>query len=348
MAIHKFFFPLCAAALSAALLSGCIGGLPGLPDDGTATPTPAWMTPSGNATPAPEATPGRNQCIGDCDDLNPCTADECGPRTGFQCSHVALFGAVQGCAGSNGSSCTDMSCDAGACVTRITSPCCGNGRCEDGEDCTCGDCVCEGSGLCCNGSCLDPVCVTDLECDDSDKCTYDSCGEPNTCGSACVFAPRACIDADGCCGAGCDFVSDNDCYAFGKGENTTDSRKMVIRVDNVIIRNCLLERTGNYEKWVALQLTLKSADGKNKSFARSDFEIYDPYIEKHLAWSVPEGTDCAERDAEYMLTDGNVSAERTGLVYYSYKELLYMQGGKEVTYRDANGSRLVWLIRPSG
>jgi hypothetical protein len=76
--------------------------------------------------------------------------------------------------------------------------------CTDGLPCGCGNGVIEPGEIC------DP-CPTD--CDDGNACTIDTLvGDPAQCAAECEHAPvTACADGDGCCPAGCDNTSDDDC-----------------------------------------------------------------------------------------------------------------------------------------
>jgi len=83
---------------------------------------------------------------------------------------------------------------------------CGDGKCEDNEDednC-CTDCGCPSGKYCKKNKCEYPYCEDDLDCDDDDICTIDSCVSPNKPGSYCLNDPiRQCVSGDLCCPAGC-------------------------------------------------------------------------------------------------------------------------------------------------
>jgi hypothetical protein len=143
----------------------------------------------------------------DCGDGKSCTVDwclnpgscvaECDNREIAVCMHN------DGCCASGCSSATDSDC----------SSSCGNRLCEAGESCTSceQDCGC-GSGLCCGGMCVEPLCVADYECDDGSACTIDSCSGAGGCSAQCQYTRIvACLNNDGCCPVGCNEVSDNDC-----------------------------------------------------------------------------------------------------------------------------------------
>ena len=111
---------------------------------------------------------GSPACPPSCDDLNPCTTDNCGPATGFSCAHAPVAGGTtcddgnacttgdscQGgqCAGDAATICpaaTDpcqvAACDpaSGACTTVLApngTACSGGNFCTVGESCTAGVC----------------------------------------------------------------------------------------------------------------------------------------------------------------------------------------------------------------
>jgi hypothetical protein len=150
-----------------------------------------------------------------CNDNNSCTKDSCSKETSYECRHEAVI------------------------------PCCGNGKCEEGEnrsvcpqDCqkpecnlTCETCEvinneacsCENitqcvSDSCCpsgcdyasDNDCPNPnLCETDSDCNDSNSCTQDTCsGQPKNC----TYAPvTECLAADGCCPENCAYPDDSDC-----------------------------------------------------------------------------------------------------------------------------------------
>jgi MYXO-CTERM domain-containing protein len=91
----------------------------------------------------------------------------------------------------------------------------GDGCCPAGcdhatdDDCSasCGDGVVDPAETC------DPPESCPADCDDQDPCTDDLLtGSSANCNVACSnTAVVACVDGDGCCPAGCDEASDNDC-----------------------------------------------------------------------------------------------------------------------------------------
>lgn len=65
-----------------------------------------------------------------CDDSNPCTKDT---ASVFGCAHEPLDGGASGC-NAIVPPCRQQMCEAGACVLRNMTQCCGNGACEANED----------------------------------------------------------------------------------------------------------------------------------------------------------------------------------------------------------------------
>ncbi|MFC1611991.1 PKD domain-containing protein [Myxococcota bacterium] len=99
---------------------------------------------------------------------------------------------------------------------------CGNGICEQTEDCgTCeSDCdTCEavcGNGVLEQNETCDPSSSCPTGCDDGDVCTVDErAGSPETCDVSCVHSEVVdCVDLDGCCPAPCNQVTDSDCVGL--------------------------------------------------------------------------------------------------------------------------------------
>ncbi len=56
------------------------------------------------------------------------------------------------------------------------------------------------------------ACYSDSDCDDGNSCTTDTCNNPGTSSASCSHTQiTSCIDNDGCCPAGCNVNTDNDC-----------------------------------------------------------------------------------------------------------------------------------------
>ena len=127
----------------------------------------------------------------DCDDGLYCNGDEtcqagvCQAGTPVDCSSLS-------------DQCNDGVCDEGLdqCIAEPKAE--GTG-CEDGLFCTVDD-------YCSSGSC---VSGSQRTCNDNEECTVDSCDENNdVCNHEVI---TTCVSGDGCCPAGCDFTTDNDC-----------------------------------------------------------------------------------------------------------------------------------------
>lgn len=140
--------------------------------------------------PAHAQTPCTPGVVGQCDDLNDCTQDDCDPLAAV-CTHVP-FPDGDGCDDASGCTAFDT-CQAGACVglpVARCQPCQGNDDCEDGDDCTidtCEDGACQRAGgagcddddpCTANDRCVDGTCAGDLVvCDDGVACTADFCSD---------------------------------------------------------------------------------------------------------------------------------------------------------------------------
>jgi len=149
-----------------------------------------------------------------CNDGVACTMDACVDPLGT-CSNTPDSGQCN-----DGNACTTDVCDAvSGCTNTATSPCCGNGTCESGENCnTCpGDCF---AGTAVNPSCGNGICEA-FDRENCKRCPQDCAGTeqgPFCCGdggdgdnpvscadSRCTAGGFQCIDVPGtasCCGDG--------------------------------------------------------------------------------------------------------------------------------------------------
>lgn len=133
------------------------------------------------------------QCLAgeetDCDDENPCTAEDCDPEVG------CIYTPLDGVECDDGDVCTiDDNCEADACVPGTQAL-----DCNDGNECT-GDLCHPVSG--CYHELNDNPCCDDSGvnmCDDGNWCTVDNCN-PDT--GECFYEPNAlaCDDQDPCTG----------------------------------------------------------------------------------------------------------------------------------------------------
>lgn len=93
-------------------------------------------------------------CPESCDDGNPCTKDFCSSETNYQCEHSPIVGATEGCQDLV-ETCKQYQCLESECQIVTLADCCGNGKCDVGEDWE--------------------TCPQDCErCDDGNPCTEDS------------------------------------------------------------------------------------------------------------------------------------------------------------------------------
>ncbi len=149
-----------------------------------------------------------------CDDGNGCTTDSCSPVDGAaSCTHTAVD-AASATVCDTGDVCQVGSCAAGACV--------GKTKCADDNPCTqdfcnktSGACTFQASktntpcslgacetGLMCNEvlkqcSVKGPT-YKELDCDDKDACTVDSCDPAKGCVHTAIAEGGACNDGDAC------------------------------------------------------------------------------------------------------------------------------------------------------
>lgn len=158
----------------------------------------------------------------ECDDDNVCTTDSCDPSSG--CVHATL---------ADGTQCELPAGKIGTCTGGSCAGCTADEDCDDGFPCTTDQCD-TASGLCtndpvdgacddgdvCNGAeACDPrvgcVSGTELDCDDYDKCTSDSCDPA----MGCQNVEKSCDDGDVCtddyCSYGWCYHRTADCCVHG-------------------------------------------------------------------------------------------------------------------------------------
>jgi hypothetical protein len=171
------------------------------------------LVPSGDGQPCDDGNScslgdlcSQGQCaagpMANCNDGNPCTNDSCDPAMGCihtdnqapcsdgnvcttadQCDNgECLPGPLLSCNDDNG--CTDDTCDPAIGCSHINNV----APCDDGNACT-------GNDSCSGGSCKGG---TDVDCNDANPCTADSCSPAN----GCVYQllTSACDDGDNCTG----------------------------------------------------------------------------------------------------------------------------------------------------
>ena len=155
----------------------------------------------------------------ECDDGNECTDDDC---VGGLCENTPV---------PDYTVCTGGVCCGGLCTAIV---CSSDTDCIDGDECTTDTCtdpgLCSascsntpvpdyspcsvGGTVCCSGTCTNPACLADLDCDDGEECTTDTCTNVGTCSAFCENTWPACDPdaADTCCGPTCHSGNDFDCH----------------------------------------------------------------------------------------------------------------------------------------
>ena len=186
--------------------------------------------------------PGCCQVESDCDDDDPCTADNCVDHTCFTtpvqgcCTHAA------DCVDDN--PCTEEACAENVCKLTLKNGCCvENEECDDADPCTADACVsnecassplpdccqtgeacddgnaCTLEDVCVGGACVGaPIpgcCIVDADCNDAEPCTEDVCNpETGLCASTPLESGSPCDDGDPCTGP--DTCQGGVCQGFGK------------------------------------------------------------------------------------------------------------------------------------
>lgn len=165
----------------------CVGGVcepEGTCGDGTVDAAESCDTGIGS---------GPGSCPTSCDDGQACTADALsGAACDTVCTHDEIVAAVSGdgCCPSGANASSDSDCPSA----------CGDGFVDVSEQCDTG--ITTGPGAC------------PTTCSDTDACTIDTLMDAGTCQATCTFtAITAAADGDGCCPAGENANTDNDCSA---------------------------------------------------------------------------------------------------------------------------------------
>jgi len=129
-----------------------------------------------------------------------------GPCPPCQCLSDAACGDGLFCTGAE-------TCDAFGNCQPGSYPCPAQLCDETGDRCV--DCFtnadCTGGRICCSGACATPACTSNANCSDGNSCTADVCSNPGTCTASCSNPPVACGPNDGCCPAGCSYLTDPNC-----------------------------------------------------------------------------------------------------------------------------------------
>ncbi len=154
----------------------------------------------------------QRECVGGCDDANPCTTDSCDGTTGL-CQYAPNAGAScdDGNACTSGDLCqADATCSGTAVICTALDQCHGVGTCDpqtglcsdpvkpDGSSCT-DDSTCTNQDQCVNGICVPGV---PISCDDANVCTDDSvCDSVSGCVHSNLDNGTPCSDQNACNGA---------------------------------------------------------------------------------------------------------------------------------------------------
>jgi len=168
-------------------------------------------------------------CLDTCDDGNPCTSDYCSKDTGYSCAHSPINGPQAGCYGEL--ICGIRTCNNGICSINYYPDCCGNEKCEAGEDYV---------------NCLEDC----PDCDDENECTNDHYD----------YDLQRCVNniITPCCGNGiCDkgaetsFNCPKDCPdCDDKNELTVDSFNYVVQeCENILAYYFIDDFEGDLKYW---------------------------------------------------------------------------------------------------
>ncbi len=120
----------------------------------------------------------------------------------YYCNGAEICNVAIGCQAGLPIDCNNNECTFGSCNESIDA--CEYNNIADNTACN--------EGICCTGICGSPACSTNIDCNDDNFCTIDTCSDVGTCASACSYEEiTQCINNDDCCPAGCTYDNDNDC-----------------------------------------------------------------------------------------------------------------------------------------
>lgn len=241
----------------------------------------AYVCPDGSEVGSPIDC---SSCPATCDDGNPCTSDICNQNTGFACQHSNLNGPQTGCEGSLGN-CQERTCSSGTCKTQQQAPCCGSGKCEQGETCSScpQDCGCMQGSECCGNICREPLCATDYDCGDGLESTLDECIGTG-CNATCMHTEATeCMSGDGACPEGCNYINDTDCpyLSIRYHGNVTDELKATIT--SKATRHCFgvdKDKGKDYGYFLVLTVDFENDGLKEKMIPTNTITVFvngEPY-----------------------------------------------------------------------
>lgn len=191
---------------------------------------------------------------------------------------------------------------------------CGDGKCVVGESYVtcCTDCGCLPRFRCENNRCVaEPKdkCSTDLECEDGDVSTKDTCeGTPKEC----VHSPiTGCADADMYCPEGCTYEQDNDCEPPAEEEEAEEAEITGEQESPQISQVTITPETADIGQEITVSAKVTDANGKD-DIQRVWFEVLE------LAQTKGEIQDMNDKgdDGDPAAGDGTYTGKRKIAEYY--------------------------------
>ena len=175
---------LCAPAGAVSPVDPCAACQPKLSPVGWTGLAPGSACTPADCCQTAGACTASGDCVGEpveCDDGNPCSADECDPVACAgggepQCVHTPAAGLCTAACGVPGE------CAGAECVPLEECPCASDADCDDAHPCTEDFC----SDTTCHHSWTPGCCATAADCGDCDPCTVDLCED-----GVCTWTPKA-------------------------------------------------------------------------------------------------------------------------------------------------------------
>ncbi len=236
------------------------------------------------------------KCPSSCDDANPCTQETCSQNTGFSCQYTNLNGPQPNCGGAP-TGCMQRTCSSGKCISEPQVPCCGNGKCEEGETCdSCAaDCGCEQGALCCENKCKETSCSNDSDCNDHNESTVDTCTGTG-CEAACQHtAITSCKNGDGTCPDGCSANTDADCPAYQLRQYANITDDLSVGVLSKATRHCFGEGRDagkDYGYFLVLTVDFENSALSEKMVPVNTFTVFSNATQQYNSTdSVPGDCD---------------------------------------------------------
>ncbi|MEO0248984.1 MAG: hypothetical protein ABIN58_05450 [candidate division WOR-3 bacterium] len=173
----------------------------------------------------------------------------------------------------------ERTCSIGSCTSRPQAPCCGNGKCEQGETCSSceADCGCSDRDLCCGNVCREPFCADNYDCNDGISSTLDECAGSG-CNATCTHTEvTECRSGDGACPDGCNYINDTDCPYLSLRYHGNLSDELKATITSKASRHCFgvdKEKGKDYGYFLVLTVDFENTGLKDTIIPTNTITIF--------------------------------------------------------------------------